>query len=84
MVRISCIRNEYGEIRSIFPYSVRMRENTNQKNSEHGHFSQSTVCFDKFKILQSLSKKRMRSGKNCDVEKNEIDKHCWLEDHGFS
>ena len=31
-------RIEYGEIRSISPYSVRMRENTDQKNSEYGHF----------------------------------------------
>ena len=27
----ACIRTEYGEIRSISPYSVRMRENTDQK-----------------------------------------------------
>ena len=27
----SCIRSEYGEIRSIPPYSVRMRENTDHK-----------------------------------------------------
>ena len=25
------------------PYSVRMRENTDQKNSEYGHFSRSVV-----------------------------------------
>ena len=34
----SRIRTEYGEKRSI---SVQMRENTNQKNSEYGHFSRS-------------------------------------------
>ena len=28
----------YG-VRSIFPHSVKMRENTDQKNSEYGHFS---------------------------------------------
>ena len=29
-------------LREVFsPYSVRMRENTDQKNSEYGHFSQS-------------------------------------------
>ena len=28
-----------GWIQSIPPYSVRMLENTNQKNSEYGHFS---------------------------------------------
>ena len=29
---------EYGEIRSISPYLVWMRENMDQKNSEYGHF----------------------------------------------
>ena len=28
---------KYGEIRSISPYPVRLRENTDQKNSEYGH-----------------------------------------------
>ena len=37
----SHIRTEDGEIRSIFPYSVRMRENTDQENSKYGHFSRS-------------------------------------------
>ena len=30
-----------GEIWRIFPYSVQMRENTDQKNCEYGHFSRS-------------------------------------------
>ena len=34
----SRIRIEYGEILRISPYSVQMRENTDQKNSEYGHF----------------------------------------------
>ena len=34
----SRIRTEYGEIRSISPCSVRMRENRDQKISEYGHF----------------------------------------------
>ena len=37
----SHIWTEYGEILRISPYSVRMRENTDQKNSEYGHFSRS-------------------------------------------
>ena len=37
----SCLRTESGEMRSISPYSVRIRENTDQKNSEYGHFSRS-------------------------------------------
>ena len=44
------VYTEYGvhtrsvQIRSISPYSVRMRENTDQKNSVFGHFS----CGDNF------------------------------------
>ena len=29
---------EQVHLRDIFPYSVQMRENTEQKNSEYGHF----------------------------------------------
>ena len=35
----SRIQTEYAEIRSISPYSVQMRENADQNNSEYGHFS---------------------------------------------
>ena len=35
------IRTEYGKKLRISPYSVRMRENTDQNNSEYGHFSRS-------------------------------------------
>ena len=34
----SRIRTEYEEILRSSPYSVRMRENMDQNNSEHGHF----------------------------------------------
>ena len=34
----SRIWTEYGEIRSISSYSVRMRENADQNNSEYEHF----------------------------------------------
>ena len=37
----SHIRTEYGEIRSICPYSVRIRENADQNNSEYGHILRS-------------------------------------------
>ena len=37
----SRIRTDYGEIRSISPYSVQMRENKDQNNSEYGHFKRS-------------------------------------------
>ena len=36
----SRIWSEYGEIRSISPYSVRMQENADRNNSEYGHFTQ--------------------------------------------
>lgn len=38
-VRIFHIRTEFGEIQSNSPHSVRVRENTNQKNFDYGHFS---------------------------------------------
>ena len=37
----SRIRTECGDIRCIFQYSVQMRENIDQENSEYGHFSSS-------------------------------------------
>ena len=41
----SCIWTEYGEIRSISPYWVRMREDTDQNNSKYRHFLHSEKCF---------------------------------------
>ena len=35
---------EYEEIRIISPYSVQMRENADQNNSEYGHFLRSEFC----------------------------------------
>ena len=39
----SRIRTEYGEIKSISPYSVWTRENADQNNFEYGHFSRSVA-----------------------------------------
>ena len=39
----SRIRTEYGEILLISPYSVRMRENADQNNSEYKHFLRSVA-----------------------------------------
>ena len=48
------IQTEYGEIRSISPYSVQMRENADHNNSECGHFSRSvTVKIDVLIVVQS-------------------------------
>ena len=43
----SHIRTEYGEILRISPYSVRMRQNMDQNNSEYGHSLCSDVVADK-------------------------------------
>ena len=48
-VAFSHIRTEYGEILYISPYSVRMRENMDQNNSEYGHFLRS-VSFSYRKV----------------------------------
>ena len=37
------IRTEYGETQSISPYLVRMREDTDQKNSEYSNFLRSEM-----------------------------------------
>ena len=39
----SRIRTQYREIPLISPFSVRMRENTDQNNSEYGHFLRSAT-----------------------------------------
>ena len=39
----SRIRTEYGEIRRISQYSVRVQENADQDNSEYGHFLRSDM-----------------------------------------
>ena len=39
------------DIRSISSYSVRMRENTDHKNSKYGPFSRSTTSYQVFKII---------------------------------
>ena len=56
MVHKHCVKSV--QIRSfflvhIFPYSVRMRENTDQENSVFGHFSHSER-FEKLKIFSRL------------------------------
>ena len=54
----SRIRIEYGEIRSIFPYSVKMRENTGQKNLRiWTHFTQCYYILKKLEQKQEIVKK---------------------------
>ena len=42
----SGIRTEYREIFLISPFSVRIRENTDQNNSEYGHFSRKACLYN--------------------------------------
>ena len=42
------IRKEYGEILHISPYSVRIRENTDQNNSKYGHILRSALLSKSF------------------------------------
>ena len=49
----SRMRTEYREILRIFPYSVRMRENADQNNSEYGHFSRRAW---QYKLVYNRSK----------------------------
>ena len=57
LVRNFRIRTEYGEIPSISPYSVQMRENADQNNSEYGHFSRSVLLnFNTFNFLWELNR----------------------------
>ena len=46
-----------GSLHIIFPYSVRMRENTDQKNCKFGHFSRSG-SFDSFNSKTFLRKSK--------------------------
>ena len=47
----SRIRTKYEEIRSISPYLVRMQANTDQNNSEYGHFLASVEKSHHLRIL---------------------------------
>ena len=47
---------EYGKIRSISPYSVRMWENADQNNSEYVHFSRSAMHSKKVNMRETISK----------------------------
>ena len=53
----SGIWTEYGETRSMSPYSVQTRKNTGQNNSEYRHFSRSAL-FDHMTIYYKIRNKR--------------------------
>ena len=48
----SCIRTNYGDIRSIFPYSVWMRENTDQNDSNTDTFHAVYLIKKRLTLLQ--------------------------------
>ena len=50
----SRIRTEYGKILCIYPYSVQMWENTDQNNSEYGHFLRSVIFTLKKLVLKII------------------------------
>ena len=55
----SRFRTEYGDIRSISPYSVQMPENVGQDNSEYEHFLRSVKfwkCLMELLIVKLPSK----------------------------
>ena len=56
----SRIWTEYVGIRNISPYSVRMRENADQNNSEYRHFSRSACDWDDFICLDQDNLKMSR------------------------
>ena len=65
----SRIRTEYGEIRSISPYSVEIRENADQNNSEYGNFLRSV--FKKSQILSNMiSNNIYNKSKHFDIDVN--------------
>ena len=65
----SGIRTEYGEILRISLYSVRMRENTDQENSEYGHFlhSVSYQCPPLFQYFPARSYSKITQQKTFDL-----------------
>ena len=48
------IYTEYEDLLFKYPYSVRMRENTDQKNSQYGHFPVIVICV--WYVLKSLTR----------------------------
>ena len=46
----SRIRSEYGDLLRESPYSLRMWGNTDQKNSEYGHFSRNAILYEPYSV----------------------------------
>ena len=59
---------EYGHISCISPYSVRMRENTDQNNSKYGHF----LCSDSSEICLNWTTLLMENALNDTLCQNKL------------
>ena len=72
-------RTEYEDIQSISPYSVQMREETDQNNSKCGHFLRSECYVYDDSIEEVVSHSRLLLGRrvltkfNSDFDENIID-----------
>ena len=60
----SRIRTEFGDILPISSYSVRIRENTDQNNSDYGHFLRSLLPLIHMFLAKQLTSKRTYFFKN--------------------
>ena len=58
------IWTEYGEISSISPYSVRIRENGHQSNFEHGHFLRRVYSASFFRTGSKVHEERLKFVEN--------------------
>ena len=65
---LSCIRTEYGEILRISPSSARMRENTNQNNSEYGNSLRS----GREDAIQQIDEIQRKNNKKNNLQKNHL------------
>ena len=71
-VKIFCIWTEYGEIRSISPYSGRMGKNADKNNSEYGHFSRSVSIEEFFYKIRPYLKDNTNNFKKSDTWKIQL------------
>ena len=77
LVRIFPHSDWIGEIRSISPYSVQMRKNMDQDNSEYRHFSRSDFCIKKF-IFLGTSPPILKWNLQRNLQFLELPKKAWI------
>ena len=75
----SRIRSEYGDIRCISPYSVQIRGNMDQKNSEYDHFSRNVMAPNQFLYQKSHCHETLNS---CEILfKTTLSDYFWFSNH---